>query len=89
MNNLSLEEVIALKLELASKSAGGSLYGIPLWRSLKQIVEDAVLKYSLSVTRTRTEMARLLGLRKIELRKLNWIYKPKSYFEEESEDSKL
>tara|TARA_R110002074_G_scaffold322609_2_gene493083 strand:+ start:55 stop:429 length:375 start_codon:yes stop_codon:yes gene_type:complete len=89
LNNLSLEEVIALKLELASKSAGGSLYGIPLWRSLKQIVEDAVLKYSLSVTRTRTEMARLLGLRKIELRKLNWIYKPKSYFEEESEDSKL
>jgi len=83
LNNLSLEEIIALKLELASKSAGGYLYGIPLWRSLKQIVEDAVLKYALSATRTRTEMARLLGLRKIELRKIDWEYNPTSYFEEQ------
>jgi hypothetical protein len=82
LNNLSLEEVIALKLELASKSAGGYLYGIPMWRSLKYIVEDAVLKYALSATRTKREAARFLGLREIEMRKINWVYNPTSYFEE-------
>jgi len=87
LNNLSLEEVIALKLELASKSAGGSLYGIPLWRSLKYIVEDAVLKYAFSACRTRKEVARFLGLRSIEMRKISRRYEPDSYFEEKSESS--
>ena len=30
LNNLSLEEIIGLKLELAAKAAGGYLYGIPI-----------------------------------------------------------
>tara|TARA_Y100001973_G_C5208914_1_gene343848 strand:+ start:12400 stop:12759 length:360 start_codon:yes stop_codon:yes gene_type:complete len=81
-NNLSLEEVIALKLELASKSIGGNLYGLPIWRSLKYVVEDAVLKYALSAARTKKEVARFLGLRETEMRKINWIYNPDSYFEE-------
>ena len=83
LNNLSLEEVIALKLELASKSIGGNLYGMPIWRSLKYVVEDAVLKYALSATRTKKEVARFLGMREIEMRRINWIYNPDSYFEEE------
>ena len=53
LNNLSLEEVIALKLELAAKSAGGAVYGIPIWRSLKYVVEDAILKYAHTGQRKR------------------------------------
>ena len=83
LNNLSLEEIIGLKLELASKSCGNSLYGVPLWRSLKYVVEDSVLKYALSATRTKKEYARFLGLRRIEAERLNWKYRPDSYFEEE------
>ena len=83
LNNLSLEEIIGLKLELASKSCGNALYGIPLWRSLRYIVEDAVLKYALSATRTKKEYARFLGLRRIEAQKLSWKYNPDSYFENE------
>ena len=38
LNNLSLEELIGLKLELASKVFGGKSYGLPIWKSMKEIV---------------------------------------------------
>jgi len=31
LNCLDLEECIGLKLELASKAAGGKLFGLPVW----------------------------------------------------------
>ena len=34
INNLTLEEIIGLKLELAAKSAGGYLYGIPIFSAI-------------------------------------------------------
>ena len=86
LNNLSLEEVIALKLELAAKSAGGAVYGIPIWRSLKYVVEDAILKYAHSACRTKKEVARFLGMRKIEMRSIDWKYNPESYFKESEQD---
>ena len=44
VSNLSLEDLIALKLEIASKPIGGKLFGIPIWKSVPNIVRDAVLK---------------------------------------------
>lgn len=86
LNSLLLEEVIALKLELAAKTAGGALYGVPLWYSLKDITRDAVLKYAYSATKTKKEAARFLGLTTQEfmmhVKKMN----PESYFEEEKND---
>ena len=84
LNNLSLEEVIALKLELASKVAGNRLYGIPLWESLPIIIKDAVLKYGVSATRTQTETARFLGLNKDRLLKLLKQFDINSYFNQNS-----
>ena len=86
LNNLSLEELIGLKLELASKSAGGRLYGLQLWRSLKFIVEDAVLRYAYSAGRTRVEIARFIGMKDIEMFPLRVRYNPKSYFEKDNEE---
>lgn len=82
INSLLLEEVIALKLELAAKSAGGALYGIPIWSSLRDIVKDAVLKYSLSATRTKMEAARFLGIDVSDFNNYVKFYKTESYFEE-------
>lgn len=62
LNNLSLEEVIAIKLELSSRTNGSPLYGLPLWSSLNNIVQDAVLKFAISTTLTSSEAARFLGL---------------------------
>ena len=47
LNNLNLEEIIALKLELAAKSAGGCLYGFPIFSAIPYLVRDAILKFSL------------------------------------------
>ncbi len=86
LGSLSLEELIALKLELASKSVGGKLYGLPLWYSLPEITKDAVLKYSLSAARTKMEAARFLGVNKEYFYRLLKKYNVNSYFEEKSLD---
>jgi len=70
VNSLSLEELIALKLELACNEAGGTLYGLPLWQSLPDIVRDGLLRYALSATRTKGEAMRLLGLTPKDYKKL-------------------
>ena len=83
-NNLSLEEVIGLKLELASKSSfNGKLYGVPIWYSIPSIVKDAVLKYALSATRSKREAARFLGLNELAMKKNINKYRIDNYFEKE------
>ena len=82
LNGLSLEDVIALKLELAAKPFGGKAFGIPIWHSMREIVQDAVLKMALSATRSKKEAARFLGLIPQDFRKLMKKYKTESFFEE-------
>ena len=82
LNNLSLEEVIALKLELASNSTGKALYGLPLWHSLPDIVQEAMLKYALSATRTKGEAMRLLGLVPKDFKRLEKKFHTAKYLEQ-------
>ena len=84
LNNLSLEEVIGLKLELASRVAGSKLYGFNIWQTLPEIIKDAVLKYAMSATRTKAESMRFLGLNVNMYKKLLKKYEIDSYFEENS-----
>ena len=76
VNNLSLEELIALKLELSSNDVGGTLFGLPLWTSMPDIVRDRLLRYALSATRTKGEAMRLLGLTSKDYKKLVDKFKP-------------
>lgn len=80
--SLTLEEIIALKLELAAQAVNGKLYGFNIWKEIPNIAKDAVLKYAYSATRTKNEAAALLGINKSEFRKLlkkfniaNWFTK--------------
>jgi len=82
LNGLSLEDVIALKLELATRPFGGKAFGIPIWYSMREIAQDAVLKMALSTTRSKKEAARFLGLIPQDFRKLMKKYKTESFFEE-------
>tara|TARA_R100000808_G_scaffold23624_1_gene52694 strand:+ start:532 stop:885 length:354 start_codon:yes stop_codon:yes gene_type:complete len=81
LSNLTLEEIIGLKMELASKPVNNRLYGFPIWHNLTNIVKDAMFKYAYSATRTQVEAMRLLGLRPDYFQKLKKKYKPISYFE--------
>jgi hypothetical protein len=80
-NCLSLEEVIGLKLELASKfGLGGKMYGLPIWHSMQTIVKDAILKYALSATKSKREAARFLGLNEQNFNVLSKKYQIDNYF---------
>lgn len=82
LNQLTLEEVIGLKLESACKVVDGKLYGMPVWSSLKTIVNDAVLKYAYSSAKTKSEAARFLGINLSQFNFLIRKYQVKSYFHE-------
>jgi len=80
LNRLTLEEVIGLKLELASKAAGSSLYGLPLWHSMKEIIQEAVFKYAVSATQTKGEAIRFLGVTPSYFRSLYKKFEIDNYF---------
>jgi hypothetical protein len=81
-NRLSLEEVIAVKLELAAKASGGHIYGIPLWTAIVNIARDAMLKFAISATRTKTEAARFLGMNLETFNVYLKQYDTENYFDE-------
>ena len=82
LSGLTLEEVIALKLEMASKPVNGRLYGLSLWSSLPDIARDAAFKFAYSATRSHKEAMRFLGMTPLYFNKLRWKYDPVSYFTE-------
>ena len=83
LNSLSLEEIIGLKLELANRTAGGYLYGLPIWHAIPDIVRDAVLKFASTATKTKGEAARYLGLNIQQFNQANKRYKIRHYFNED------
>lgn len=85
---LTLEEIIGLKLELATQSISNRMYGFPIWHSLHNIVQDAVFKYAYSATRTKSEAMRFLGLQENWFHKLQKKYGIDDYFVEKTLDKK-
>ena len=75
LNNLTLEEIISLKLELSSSYINNRLYNIPIYYNLIYITKEAVLNYALSACRSKADAARMLGIDestfKTELKKFN------------------
>jgi len=82
--DLSLEEIIGLKLEISGRTLNSPLFGIPIWSQLPEIVADAVLKYSIGVTQTTSECARFLGMSQTNLYQLVKKYQIWNYFNPEN-----
>jgi hypothetical protein len=80
LSNLTLEDIIGLRLELAAKSVNYKLYGVNIWHSVPDIVKEGILKYVFSAARTKGEMASFLGIDKAALKKLLKKYKITNYF---------
>jgi|TARA_R110002020_G_scaffold223511_2_gene432616 hypothetical protein len=79
--SLTLEELIALKLELAAKNVRGKLYGFPIWNTSTYIIKDSLIKFALSATNSHREAANLLGINVSELKKFIKKYKVNEYFD--------
>jgi transcriptional regulator with AAA-type ATPase domain len=80
VSQLTLEELIGLKLELASKVLDGRLFGLPVWSSMHSIVQDAMLKWVYSASRTKVEAVRYLGINQSDFKELLKKYKVDDYF---------
>ena len=87
LSNLSLEELIVLKFELAHKAIGFPLHGFPIWKSMNYIIKDALLKYAIMSTDSKKDAAAMLGLEIVKFFKLIKKYDTKKYFEEKDNDS--
>ena len=84
LSMLSLEEIIALKLELASKTIGHKLYGMPIFKSVKELVNDALLKFALSAAPSKKEAAAMLGLSPKDFRTYLKKYNTEVFFQKKS-----
>lgn len=81
INNISLEELIAVKLELSTRYLCGKFYGMPLWKITRHTVIDALLKTGLSIAKTKKEAARFLGVDYMDFNRYIKKYGTISYFE--------
>ena len=75
LHSITIEDLIALKLELAAESVKGKLFGFPIKSFITNIINEALIKYSLSVTNSYREAGLLLGLTKSELYRYRKRYK--------------
>lgn len=83
LSSLTLEEIIGLRLELAAKVVNFKLYGVNIWSNLPHTVQEGVLKYVYSASRTKGEMASFLGMNLSTLKRLLKKYDIASYFEKQ------
>ena len=69
LSNMTLEEIIGLKLEVSSRAINHKLYGFKLFDNITKICRDALLIYALSAARTKNEAALFLGMENMNFRK--------------------
>ena len=83
ISSLTMEELIGLKLECASRLTNGKLYGLNLWASMVEITKEALYNAALSVTKTNKDASRFLG---INNRTFNFLKKKYNIEEKYQED---
>lgn len=80
IGGLSIEELIAVKLELSANNINNRLYGFDIWRQASNITKEAILKFALSTTKSKKDAARFLGLTYGEFKRVVVTYNVKPFF---------
>ena len=75
LSALTLEEIIGLKIECASRLTGGKLYGFNLWSNIVDLTKEALYNAVISVAKTNKEAARILGINEQTFKTLKIKYK--------------
>ena len=83
INSLSIEDLIAVKLELAAKHMNNRPYGFDIWRNSGYMMKEALLKFAVSTTKSKKDAARFLGLTYLEFKRVLKKYKVENYFSED------
>jgi len=85
LSTLTLEDLIALRLELAARLTRGKVHGILQWKFLPDIIRDAALKAALSISSTRKDATRILGISERNFKKAVKKYESIDFFVEEKD----
>jgi len=80
LNNMTIEEVIAVKFELSASHLNNRLYGFDIWHKSNYIIKEAILKFAVSVTKSKKDASRFLGMTYKEFSRLAKKYKVEDYF---------
>lgn len=62
VSDLTLEELISIKLELSAKMVGGKLYNFPIWYSMPYVIRESLMDFVSRNCKTKADMANTLGL---------------------------
>ena len=82
ISSLTLEDLIAIKLELSAKMINNRLYGLDIWRKSGYIIKESLLKFAISTTKSQKDAARFLGLTYVEFKRLLKVYEVDDYFKD-------
>ena len=81
LSALTLEEIIGLKLECASRLTNGKLYGFNLWSNTVALVKEALFNSVISIASTNKEATRILGINEDTFKLLKKKYKIKEEYD--------
>jgi len=62
ISNLTLEEIITIKLELSAKSLNGKLFGYPIYKNIQHIVRESLVRFALRFCNSQEKAADMLGI---------------------------
>ncbi len=67
LNALTIEELLALKLELSTRSVNTPLVFLPLYKNCNHMMKEALLTVAILMADTKTAAADMLGISKFKL----------------------
>ena len=82
IDSMTLEDLIAIKLELSARYINNKLYAFNLLSNTNRLVKEAIIKFAISATQSKMDAARFLGIDYEGLRKLVNEYDLQDYFDE-------
>ena len=82
IDSMTLEDLIAVKLELSARHINNKLYAFNLLSNTNKLVKEAIIKFAISATQSKMDAARFLGIDYEGLRKLVNEYDLQDYFDE-------
>jgi hypothetical protein len=80
LNTFTIEDLLAIKLELSANNINNRLYGLDIWKKSDYIIKDAILKFAVSTTKSKKDAARFLGVSYSEFNSLYKRYQLEDFF---------
>lgn len=70
LTRISLEEIIALKLELTNRMFKGKFFGFPMWQILPKLVKEVIFNYALTNAHSFAQVSDFFGMKPILVYKI-------------------